>query len=297
MSHIPARAEHPVCNKSRHSSSLSRCQAACLLAALLGAAFPGQARASDPAVSAVNGKLAIEGGTVDGHWSGIGDGSITLPLGHSFGAQADVMGGMVHDRSIWGFSGQGFWRDPARGLLGGFASHVARTVPETNSTIDANRYGGEGEYYHGKYTATLAAGAQTGHVPRGGFTVVAVKWYPTDNLMLSAGADIKPGPSLALLGAEYQLSGRTLPGLSVFANAGISDKNGQESGQKDGYAFAGFRYYFGPAKSLIRRHREDDPPSFSDAGGAGGGGGAVSSTSGTDIKSIPPPPPITLLPG
>lgn len=259
------------------------------ISALLGMAFPGQARAGDePAVSALNGKVSVEGGTVDGYWSGIGEGSVTAPLGHSFGVQADVMDGVVHSRSIWGVAGQGFWRDPDQGLLGGFASHVARTVPETNSTINANRYGGEGEYYRGKYTASVAAGYQAGQIPRGGFTVVDVKWYPDDNLMLSAGADIKPGHSLALLAVECQLGAKALASLSVFADAGISDQNGRESGQKDGYAFAGFRYYFGPAKSLIRRHREDDPPAFSDAGGGGGGGGAVSQAGGTNITSPTP---------
>ena len=275
--------------EARQSPWWSRVHAGLLasgISALLGLAFPGQARAGDePAVSALNGKVSVEGGTVDGDWSGIGEGSITAPVGHSFGIQADVMYGDVHERSLWGLSGQGFWRDPEKGLLGGFANHIARTIPETNSTINANRYGGEGEYYRGKYTASVAAGYQSGQIPRGGFTVVAVKWYPEDNLMLSAGADMKPGHSLALLGVEYQLAAQALAGLSVFADAGISDQNGKESGQKDGYAFAGFRYYFGPTKSLIRRHREDDPPAFSDASGAGGGGGAVSQAGGTNITS------------
>ncbi len=255
---------------------------------LLGTILSGAAKAGGPAVSALNGKASVQGGVFDGYSAGIADVSVTIPLGRSFGAQADFASGLVHDRSLVGVAGQGFWRDPDRGLLGIFSSHLERVAPEQNTMIHANRIGGEAEYYRGQFTASLAAGGQSGQVKKGAFAAVTIAWYPNGNLRLRIGADIHPGPSHVVLGFENQLGAGTLSALSVFADVGISDGNGQEAGQKNGYAYTGLRYYFGPAqKSLIQRHREDDPPAFAQSGG--GSGGAASGQTFNNFSSRPAP--------
>lgn len=268
------------------SSWWSRLQAGVMISgitALLGAATPRPAAAEGPAVSGVNAKLSGEGGVLGGDAAGVLDGSVTAPLGHSFGVQADAAYGTAGGRSLWGAAGQGFWRDPEKGLIGGFYSHATRIDPTTNITNNENRFGGEGEAYLGKITVSLAAGSQSGQVAHQGFAVPKIAWYPDDNTALSFGADIRPGYSLGLLGAEHQLGVSGLAGLSVFADAGISG----QSGQKDGYAVTGFRYYFGPTKALIRRHREDDPVSLA---GITGGPGGMGGLTRTRVTPTPPAP-------
>ena len=57
---------------------------------------------------------------------------------------------------------------------------------------------------------------------------------------------------LGTVTAEWLPAFNVLPGLSVFADAGIGD---------EGYdhVYGRLRYYFGTTKTLMKRHREDDP--------------------------------------
>ncbi len=146
---------------------------------------------------------------------------------------------------------------PSAGLVGAFVVHSAHGITGSNLTTKgayANRYGVEAEDYIGRFTPSIAIGYQEGNLLKknGGFGIVDLAWYPLDNLQLSGGADINSAHSRALLGAEYQLGLAALPGLTTFAEAGLT-------GQRDSYALVGLRIYFGPEKTLIRRHREDDP--------------------------------------
>jgi len=232
------------------------------LATLLGSAFGGSALAQSqqaidlPAVSQINGKISAEGGGGAGHPLGEGIGSITAPVGHSFGVQLDGGVGSSNGNMVWGVAGQGFWRDPNIGLLGVFSTHMHLdlSLPGENG-VQLTRTGVEGEYYFAQFTPSVQIGDQTSGAHRGAFGVLNLSWYPLDNLELKGGADLNPGRDLALLSGEYQLGLSSLPGLSVFAESGIS-------GSRDNYALVGFRYYFGPDKTLIRRHREDDPPAL-----------------------------------
>ncbi len=226
------------------------------VATLLGMALAAPARAQDanlPAVSGVNGKVQLEAGEGDAHPLGEGIGSLTFPLGQSFGGQIDAGGASDGGHAIWGLAGQGFWRNPDLGLVGGFYAHMHEdlTFPGMTGT-QLSRSGVEGALYLGRFTPQAEVGFQSGGTKNGAFGVVELGWYPTDNLLIRGGADLNPGKDLALADVEYQLGYSALPGLSVFAEGGVS-------GERPSYALFGFRYYFGATKTLIRRHREDDP--------------------------------------
>jgi len=91
-----------------------------LLAAMLGLNFLVicESAADEPAVSALNAKLGAQGGSLDGMATGIGFGSFTTPLGHSFGVQVDAGAGSVDSKTYWSTGAHLFWRAPSVGLLG-----------------------------------------------------------------------------------------------------------------------------------------------------------------------------------
>jgi hypothetical protein len=198
------------------------------------------------AVSAPNGKLSIEGGDNAGAF-GVGTGTATLPLGTDFGGQIDGLAGDAAGHFVWGVGGQLFWRDPAIGLLGGFADHIDRGGTELT------RAGPEGEAYLGQFTLSGRGGYEDNAGRHGGFGRVDLSFYPIDDLDLTAGPEVNTRETLAHFGVEYMFGIHALPGLSAFAEAAVSG-----GGLK--YGLIGFRYYFGADKTLIRRHREDDPP-------------------------------------
>ena len=91
-----------------------------------------------PAVDGVNGKVQVYGGAGQGNsvsissfagaplaqsnniWNGIGGatGTITVPIGHSFGVQADLGSGTFGNNTLGAAAGHLFWRDPDKGLIG-----------------------------------------------------------------------------------------------------------------------------------------------------------------------------------
>jgi hypothetical protein len=215
------------------------------IAAVLGFGGPTPALADGPAVSAPNGKISAQGGAVDGDGSGIAVGTLTLPLGEQFGAQADGALGTVGGDFYGAGGGHLFWRDPEAALVGLTASYA------NLDGIGMQRYGAEAEIYLPQVTFGLHAGYQAGEVDHGVFGTGTVSWYATDDLRLTAGGGYAPDNGFGKLGVEYQPGFAALPGLAFFADGEISGDNSQ--------AFAGFRYYFGETKSLKLRHRQDDP--------------------------------------
>jgi hypothetical protein len=133
-----------------------------------------------PAVSGINGKIEASGGDVgrDGYWAGAA--SIAAPIGHSFGVQADVLGGDV-STSVKGFGLHAFWRDPDVALAGITASRTG-----FGSTW-GNRFGVEGEYYLDKMTFSGTGGIQNGELQHTGYGTANVSYYLNDNLALEAG--------------------------------------------------------------------------------------------------------------
>ncbi|HTR83800.1 MAG TPA: hypothetical protein VMI56_04945 [Reyranella sp.] len=227
-------------------------------AALIAAvSVSGAARAQEalPAVSGLNGKFSLESG-VEGDSGkttalGLASGSISTPLGHAFGLQLD--GSAL--QAVDGFTGGGtahlFWRDPAVGLLGPFA-----TV-EGTAEGRMGWYGGEAELYAGLVTLGAAAGywdaaASVLRAQSGGFWNGHVSLYPMPDLALTAGVESMVGRVSAVGGLEYQPTLFRQHNMSFFVNAAAGDQSSYS-------VTAGIRFYFGADKTLIRRHREDDP--------------------------------------
>ena len=215
-----------------------------LLAALLALSL--SAFADGPAVSAINGKVSIEGGNFDGNGGQAIQAAIAAPLGNSFGLQLDTAFGSANSKDFSGFGGHAFWRDPARGLLGVTAS----TLRYDN--LDVRRYGAEAEGYFGAFTLRGRAGYQNSDWKDGAYYSLGARWYATQDIMVSVSGERSVNRNIGHVSAEWQISTPSLPGLALFLDAA--------KGSNDfDMATVGVRYYFGANKSLIQRHRQDDP--------------------------------------
>ena len=215
-----------------------------------------------PAVSALNGKLSTEGGVTggDGQSSGVGivNGSITTPLGHAFGLQVDGTAGTAFNAFFGGGTAHLFWRDPAIGLFGPFASVQA------GSGVRAGWYGAEAELYAGIFTFGAWGGYhevvdnRVGIIANSGFYAGSVRLYPTPDLALSisAGSEFSRANGSATLEFQPDLFARR--NVAFFVAGGLAEPSEYR-------VTAGIRIYFGPDKPLIRRHREDDPDEVSSA--------------------------------
>jgi hypothetical protein len=229
---------------------------ALLATAVLLAAPIASARADGPAVSAINGKLATEGGAVGsgGDSSGVGlvTGSLTTPLGHAFGLQVDGTAGTAFNDFFGGGAAHLFWRDPAIGLFGPVATMAA------GSGIRLGWYGAEAELYAGLLTFGAWVGYHDAVSDRFGFAAnsgyyggrVTVYPIPDLALSLSAGSEFNRVTGTATLEFQPDLFARR--NVAFYVNGAV--------GENASYGVtAGLRIYFGPDKPLIRRHREDDP--------------------------------------
>ena len=203
-----------------------------------------------PAVSRMNGKLSAFGGSQDGGLFGV-TGSLSVPLGTAYGLQIDGMAGSGRGAAFYGVGGHLFWRDPARGLVGLYASDVSWDLRNGLTTgDDVGKVGVEGEAYLGRVSLEGRAAYQFGtHTGFAGKALLA--YYPTDNLRLDGGVRYLEGPgAIGMVDAEWQP--HVGSSWTVYGSGSFGDNYTQ--------ALGGLRYYFGdPGKSLIRRHREDDP--------------------------------------
>jgi hypothetical protein len=212
-----------------------------------------------PAVSGLNGKLSLRGGLfdtddADGEIYGV-TGSVSLPVGHAFGVQADGMLGAVDGELFGGVGGHAFWRDPSRALVGVYGGWS--TID--GSGADSYRFGVQSGIYLGRFSIEGMLGWEGMEFDDFDdedniFGLADIAFYPTDDLRVSAGYRRWDDKDIAALGAEYQLPanwGGTSAALFAEGRMGTDDYKA---------AWGGVRFYFGgEAKSLIRRHREDDP--------------------------------------
>lgn len=266
------RASIEAANDAWYASSQAK-QAA-LTASLLvfvGLTQAPDAHAVDPAVSSLNGKVAVEGGDYDGTGGSVLHGSFSAPLGHSYGVQVDGSVGDYLDASYKGTGVHMFWRDPNRGLLGLIGSY------QKLGSIDQTRIGAEAEAYLGNITLRFRAGHQDGDVRNGGFAGIQGRWYVNENVAINLGYEHSPKQNEGKLGAEWQPNVSSLPGLSLFAEAETASNNYDR-------AVVGLRYYFGGKKTLIQRHRKDDPDTLLPDGNTG----MVKSL--RDSRVVTPPP-------
>ena len=182
--------------------------------------------------------------------AGLASGSLDVPLSTSFGLQLDGILGNYYGGLAAGGGGQVFYRDPTRFLIGPTA-HITSLVGAT-----LGQSGLEAELYLGKFTLAATGGyvwgvASPNLVPRsGGYGQAEIRYYPIDNLMLTAGVGDYSGTWLGIGGVEYQPGFEAMPGATFF----LSGFGGGDASYK---VTAGIRFHFGAPKSLIGRHRED----------------------------------------
>lgn len=218
------------------------------------------ARADEPAVSGPNGKLSVEGGTFDDEAAGIALGSFALPLGHSFGLQADGALGTIDDETMGGGGLHLFTRDPSSYLFGAYGSF------HTWDSIDIWRVAGEAELYLGRFTLDGLAGYESVDVPStvGGLDVLTpddehffgqgdIAYYINDDFKVYGGYRYLNETSFGSAGAEYLIRGHDVP-VSLFARGDFGNEDYTS-------VTGGLKVYLSgdSQKSLIDRHRRDDP--------------------------------------
>lgn len=216
-----------------------------------------------PAVSGPNGKFSVEGGNYDDEGAGIALGSFALPVGHSFGLQADGAIGTIDDDVMGGGGLHLFTRDPSSYLLGAYGSY------HTWDSIGIWRLAAEAELYLGRFSLSGLAGYESVDVPgtSNGLLVLTpddkhffgqtdLAYYITDDLKLHGGYRYLNESSFGAAGIEYLVRGYEVP-MSLFAKTDFGD---------DDYTrvTGGLKIFLSddPSKSLIDRHRQDDPENY-----------------------------------
>lgn len=215
------------------------------------AAGTGLAEERLPAVSALNGKIAIAGGVVGEDGAYLIDGSVSIPVTTELGVQLDALIGTVDGDGVGGGAAHFFWRDPEVALAGIYVSGLASTA---GGNYQLGNVGAEGALYLGQFAVEGLVGVQFSDVRStevAGSAVLA--FYPVDDLRLYAGYRHWFGRNEGAFGAEWQLPGQS-DGSMAFAL--YVDGRVRED---DSAVLVGVRVYLGEDKSLIRRHREDDP--------------------------------------
>jgi hypothetical protein len=209
-----------------------------------------------PAVSEINGEAGYAGGTMDGSEGNNFNATITLPVSHSFGFQADTLYSRIGAGDFYGGAGHFFWRDPDIGLIGLAGGYLYR------SGVDTFQLGPEAQYYIGQFT--LGAFAGIGQInyanaepfidtnPTRFIGRVSVDYYPIKDLRAGVSYTTAFGDNLGRAELEYQTPIR---GLALTAEAAKGD-HGYD------HLLFGVRYYFGSKKALRDRQRQDDPPGF-----------------------------------
>ena len=254
-----------------------------------------------PAVDGLNGKIQLNGGASENnavnisgisglsprlspgnstrqsstYWNGIGGGigTLTVPLGHAFGAQVDLGSGAIGNRPRGEASTHLFWRDPDKGMIGVLGSgmllgsKVGRGVWTAAGEFEAflDRFTARtviGMQGSSAYTANLSrrqikayGGRQAFITPDYFHDLTEVTFYPIDDLALSAGHIYSFGRNAVTGEVEYMLP--QFRGGNIAPSVFVSGAYGWNASSN---IMAGLRVYFGNHdKSLIRRHREDDP--------------------------------------
>ena len=237
-----------------------------VLATLSAVLVTGTASAEDtaPAVSKLNGSASLSGiyhyqDNLSEGLDGMLSGSLSVPLTHSFGFQADATAATTDDDGAAGIGAHLFWRNPAKGLIGLTGAYAAFPNVGGNVDMSITRVGGETEYYLGDLTLAFSGGYEDGNHTRDGFYGAAkAYWYADDNLRLGLGATKNPlSDTAAVLDLEYQPEFGVNSGMTFFAGTSVGDDNLV-------IAQTGIRFYFGEPKSLKQRNREEDPQPLTD---------------------------------
>src|SRR5438105_3438231 len=113
-----------------------------------------------PAVDGFNAKWDALAGTINSRSLYGSRGAFSVPLPDQMGLQIDVQGGALQNRPFGSLGGHLFWRNPAQGLLGVYASHVHW---DQFGGVHATHIAGEGELYVGRFTVQAIAGVEFGN--------------------------------------------------------------------------------------------------------------------------------------
>ncbi len=222
-----------------------------------------QGEGQAPAVDGLNSKISFEAGGYNDEEEFLANASITTPFGHGFGLQFDALIGERFDETIAGGGIHFFHRDPARYLIGIYASgHHLDPATLWRAAI-------EFELYFDRVSVEGIAGYESVDLPStlGGlnlidgdddhaFTALNVGFYVTDDFRITGGYRYANEQSLGVVEAEYAMHSHR-GSYSLFARGQFGDEEYEKIS-------AGIRWYFGQedGKSLKRRHREDDPTNW-----------------------------------
>lgn len=234
-----------------------------------------------PAVSAINGKMEAEFGSIAHVPLATAAGSLSVPFAERFGVQADGLAGRWNGDALAGGALHLFWRDPFQALIGVYVSRLRWSGLDG---VNASRAGFETELYLEQFTVDGFIGGEFGDIDSRFSSRLRLNWYFTDDLRLAVGTQYLGGKLALTLGGEWLLPTR-FAGAALFVDGRIADRDHTS-------VWGGLRVYVGAPKSLIRRHREDDPPNnLTDDAGMFGGLSAPPSTSAIATTSGGPPPP------
>jgi hypothetical protein len=217
-----------------------------------------------PAVDGINYKFDVLGGSLAEHGFGGVRGAVSIPLDFRYGLQIDGVASGYRGDFLGAIGAHLFWRDPAIGLLGIYASH---THWSKFGGVYSNRIALEAESYQGPWTFSAVLGVEDGNstsrlsgttlttysVGSRFYDIVDISYYMNENARVSLGHRYLGGKHALALGAEWArpIAPRALGSFFLEGRIGESDYKS---------IWAGLRVYFGNSdKPLIRRHREDDP--------------------------------------
>ena len=208
-----------------------------------------KAAAAEPAVDGFSAKISGFGGGVNDQELGGLVGSLTFPLLPAFGVQIDGALASVDRNPFRAGALHLFWRDPAVGMLGVFASH---SWLNTEGGVEVNRAALEWQGFFGPLTLDGALGYRFGDVREEAYGKLNLDYYLTDDWLVSAGFSYD-NRGFGTFKTEYQIASGSHTGLSLFAQGMVHDSN-------DYNILGGFKLYFGRQnRSLIDRHRREDP--------------------------------------
>lgn len=213
-------------------------------------------QASLPAVSGLNAKLGGFGANFNDANPAGAFAALSLPLARDVGLQVDGVSGTGNGGAFYGVGAHLFWRDPSRGLFGGYASHFRWDAASVGGAFDVHgaevsKWGFEGQLYLGRLSlegvAAYQFGSEDGFAGKG-----TVAYYPHGDLRLHLTVSHLQGPGF-MTSTGFEWAPLPSRGVSLFADIGVDE-------DRDFRSMAGLKFYFSRQdKTLIRRHREDDP--------------------------------------
>jgi hypothetical protein len=169
----------------------------------------------------------------------------TVPIGNFYGLMGEAS---IGTNGYLGAAGHFYWRDPTKGLFGGFASY------ETDDNGNRSRFGVEGHVYYNVLSLKGVAGYQDSDSEGNGFVgKLDLTFYATPNFSVTGGVGTEPLGTYGHAGFEWQPAWAAAHDMSVFVDGRLG-----ESGTNR--LLAGLKLNFGGTGStLMERQRYNSP--------------------------------------